>query len=168
VERKGLLPDTGGAGQYRGGLGQEFRVRVLDEVEGDPMLSIRADRTRNSAPGIFGAQPGRRARIVRNDSESLHPKRLVKIQVNDVISWQLAGGGGLGDPYARELSMVLRDVNEGYISPVAAEQQYGVQVRRTGHQYEIDQVSTGILRGNRPRSDLQKCDGSAERNNKNK
>jgi len=150
VERKGLIVDSGGAGQYRGGLAQEFRVRVLEEVAGDPTLSIRADRTRNPAPGIFDARSGKRARIIHNGAESLHPKRPTTIQARDVISWQLAGGGGLGDPYTREPSRVLLDVNEGFISPTAAEQEYGVRVRRAGHRYEINRVSTEALRGQSP------------------
>jgi len=129
VERKGLICDSGGTGQFRGGLGQEFRVRVLDGLDGDPTLAIRADRTRNPALGLLGGAPGRRGRVLRNGSESLHPKRPVAVRAGEVISWQLAGGGGYGDPRARARERVLADVQDGFISAEAAEREYGVVVR---------------------------------------
>jgi N-methylhydantoinase B len=126
VERKGLICDSGGPGQCRGGLGQEFRVRVLDELDGNPTVAVRADRTRNPALGMLEGWPGRRGRVLLNGSENLHPKRAATVSPGDVISLMLPGGGGYGDPLARSRERVLADVRDGFVSAEAAERDYGV------------------------------------------
>lgn len=146
VERKGLVRDSGGPGKFRGGLSQEFRIQVLPEVGGPIILSIRADRTRNPAPGLFGGNPGRPGRIRRNGEEPLPPKQPVTIHPADVVSWQLAGGGGYGDPFARDAEAVLADVIDGLVSTEAAEREYGVVIRGQPPRVELDRAATDALR----------------------
>jgi N-methylhydantoinase B len=146
VERKGLIADTGGPGQRRGGLGQEFRVRVLPEVAGEVTLSIRADRTRHAAPGLREGKPGRVGRVVRNETEALHPKRPVMVRPGDVISWQLAGGGGYGDPYIRDTVQVVADVRAGWVTVEAAQREYGVVVTGMPPDVQVDEDATRALR----------------------
>ncbi|MBM3525427.1 MAG: hydantoinase B/oxoprolinase family protein, partial [Alphaproteobacteria bacterium] len=126
VERKNLIHDSGGPGRFRGGLGQEFRVRVLPNEAWDITVSHRADRTRNPAPGLFGGAPGRRGELMKNDSERIHPKRPTAVAAGDVISWQLPGGGGYGDPLTRDPARVRDDVIAGWVSRDAAASAYGV------------------------------------------
>jgi N-methylhydantoinase B len=146
VERKGLICDSGGIGRFRGGLGQEFRVMLLPEVEGPITLSIRADRTRNRAPGLSGGLPGGLARIIRNGCESLPAKQKVLMHPGDVISWQLPGGGGYGNPLDREPERVLADVINGLVSINSAQNDYGVILRKNSLCPEIDILSTNNLR----------------------
>jgi N-methylhydantoinase B len=146
VERKGLICDSGGIGRFRGGLGQEFRVMLLPDLEGPITLSIRADRTRNRAPGLSGGLPGGLARIIRNGCESLPAKQKVLMHPGDVISWQLPGGGGYGNPLDREPERVLADVINGLVSINSAQNDYGVILRKNSLCPEIDILSTNNLR----------------------
>ena len=147
VERKGLIPDSGGPGRNRGGLAQEFRVRVLPEAKGPVTVSIRADRTRNAAPGVFGGLPGQSGRVQTDDGTVLPPKRPIVIAAGDVLSWQLAGGGGYGSPHERDQHKVLADVTDGRVSPEAARTIYRIALNRTSTgEWEIDQATTNTLR----------------------
>ncbi len=142
VERKGLICDSGGVGRFRGGLGQEFRVTLLPEVEGPITLSIRADRTRNRAPGLSGGLPGGLAKIIRNGKEFLPAKQKVLMHPGDVISWQLPGGGGYGNPLEREPERVLADVVNDLVSINSAENDYGVILRENSSGLEVDFSAT--------------------------
>jgi len=146
VERKGLIPDSGGPGRFRGGLSQEFRVRVLCN---DATLPIRADRTRNPAPGLFGGGSGRNGKVLRNESETLHPKSPSIAHSGDVVSWQLAGGGGYGDPLLRNQEHVLADVLDGFVSAEAAERDYSVVVKGAWPCLALDREASDVLRSRR-------------------
>lgn len=144
VERKALWTDSGGPGRWRGGLGQEFRLRIEAD---NTVMPIRADRTRNPAPGLRGGRPGARGQVLRNDTEHLHPKSIASADSGDLYTWRLPGGGGYGDPLARDPQRVLADVVDGLVSPEAAEREYGVKVCASDHGWEIDQQETQRLRG---------------------
>ncbi len=146
VERKGFVCDSGGPGKFRGGLGQEFRIRLLSDVSEPITLSIRADRTRNPAPGLFGGLPGGSGSIWRNGVEPLPPKKPVAVQMEDVVSWQLAGGGGYGNPFTRDPEAVLADVIGGLVSLEAAEREYGVVIGGQPPGLELDRDATLCLR----------------------
>ncbi|MBM3525648.1 MAG: hydantoinase B/oxoprolinase family protein [Alphaproteobacteria bacterium] len=149
VERKSLLPDSGGPGRFRGGLGQEFRVRILPEAAPDTVVGYRADRTRNPALGIFGGGPGRLGEVIRNDREPLHPKKPTTLAPGDVVSWRLPGGGGYGDPLTRDFARVLDDVVAGWVSREAAASDYGVVIRGERPHLRVDEAASRELRGAR-------------------
>jgi N-methylhydantoinase B len=131
IERRELIADSGGAGQWRGGLGEEL---VLRAVEGkvDPakpiVLSGSAGRMRFAPEGLFGAGPGALGRIEVNGTPiapSSSPE--VTLRVGDVVRLLLPGGGGHGDPRRRERALIERDLANGYVTPEAARLDYGYE-----------------------------------------
>ena len=154
MKRRELRPDSGGAGTWRGGLGQltEFARRG----DGKWSVSSIADRTKYPAPGLLGGEEGAAGEIALGDGTRLHAKSLVDLGCEDIVHVNLPGGGGYGDPHQRDTQRVLWDVIEGYITPEKAEKNYAVAVRYTGKAEElvkladhwvIDQARTAELRG---------------------
>jgi len=156
MKRRELRPNSGGAGTWRGGLGQltEFTRRG----EGRWSVSSIADRTKYPAPGLLGGQAGAAGEVALGDGTRLHAKSLVDLGAGDTVHVNLPGGGGYGDPFQRDSQRVLWDVIEGYITPEEAAKNYGVAVRYTGKPEElvklpncwmIDERKTAELRRNR-------------------
>jgi N-methylhydantoinase B len=156
VKRRELRADSGGAGKWRGGLGQ--LTEFVRRGEGRWSVSSIADRTKYAAPGLLGGQAGALGEVALSDGTQLHAKSLVDLGDGDAVHVNLPGGGGYGDPLQRDVQRVLWDVIEGYITPEEAEKKYGVAVRYTGkpeelvklpRQWLIDESRTAELRGSR-------------------
>ena len=156
MKRRQLRPDSGGAGTWRGGLGQltEFARRGA----GRWSVSSIADRTVYAAPGLLGGQSGATGEVTLADGTRLNAKALKDLKEGEIVHVNLPGGGGYGDPMKREEAKVLWDVVENYISPAEAEQRYGVVVRYTGkaedlvklpEKWVIDHARTAELRSSR-------------------
>jgi N-methylhydantoinase B len=130
LKRRQLRPDSGGAGTWRGGLGQltEFSRRG----DGKWSVSSIADRTEYAAPGLLGGQAGATGAVSLENGARLHAKALMDLKASDVVHVDLPGGGGYGDPLKRDIEKVRWDVIEGYITPEDAENKYGVVVRYAG------------------------------------
>jgi len=124
VWRKELRQDSGGAGEYRGGLGQvcEVEVRTEDEVQ----LSLISDRMKHPATGLCGGKPGGAAEISFGDGSRPHPKSRTIVKPGTRLILGYAGGGGFGDPLARCRDAVRADVRDGYVSRAAAKADYGL------------------------------------------
>ena len=126
VERFELIPDSGGAGKHRGGLGIRRDVRILGESIKFTNLS---ERHRFPPFGLFGGRPGQLGRTVINpgseESYEIGGKASVDLRYGDVVSFQLAGAGGYGDPRERDPEAVRRDVRLGFVSPEVARAVYG-------------------------------------------
>ena len=157
MRRRELRADSGGAGTWRGGLGQltEFTNRAT----GGWSVSGIVDRTRHPALGLLGGRPGAPGEIVLNGGSRPNPKARVGLKTGDVVHVNTPGGGGYGDPFRRDPEHVRRDVIAGYVTPEAAAREYGVVVRYTGgpddlvrlpDQWVIDQAATGELRKRQP------------------
>jgi N-methylhydantoinase B len=132
VARFELVPDSGGPGRFRGGLGMVREYRML----GRARRTARGGRELTPPRGRDGGQAGRPSRVVLNpgtDGERLLEGRDASVDLDrgDVLRVELAGGGGYGDPRTRPPEAVLRDVREGYVTPEAALRDYGVVVTRT-------------------------------------
>lgn len=125
-----LRADSGGAGRFRGGLGQRTEMRYL----GDKPWSVSAmiDRVRHPGSGLAGGRPGACGEFIVNDNERPQPKALVTLAPESRVQLNLPGGGGYGDPFTRDPERVLWDVVEGYVSLAAAEREYGVVIRFLG------------------------------------
>ncbi|MCX7857706.1 MAG: hydantoinase B/oxoprolinase family protein [Deltaproteobacteria bacterium] len=130
VEKRELIPDSGGPGRTRGGLGKREVFRVPDD-EYAPLppvnLGIQAGRYVYPPEGLFGGKPGRRGVFLVNGKEG-NPYGLTQLMPGDVVTIDAPGGGGYGDPYERDPDLVLNDVIEGYVSIEGALRDYGVYI----------------------------------------
>lgn len=143
IERFELIPDSGGAGRYRGGCGVRRDMRILGE---NIKFSNLSERQRFAPFGLFGAEPGGRGRTVVNpgpEERVVGGKASLDLQYGDVVSFQLAGGGGYGDPFERDPEAVLADVRLGLVSPEAARARYCVAI---DEDLQIDTAKTSELR----------------------
>jgi len=123
VWKKEFRPDSGGAGKFRGGLGQDVEVEV---VSSDPIrLSLLSDRQKYPPRGLLGGRQGGNVEIYLTDGTRPHPKSRSMLQPGDRLTMRYSGGGGYGDPRERDRNAVRRDVEQGYISIAAAEREYG-------------------------------------------
>ncbi|HYY88918.1 MAG TPA: hydantoinase B/oxoprolinase family protein [Chloroflexota bacterium] len=128
VEEYALRPDSGGAGQFRGGLGVRRAVRMLTPA----VFNIQMERTKCAPWGLNGGKGGLANRITirRADGSVVEPPngKLVSfpLQEGDVYIVESGGGGGFGDPKLRDPERVRGDVRAGYVTPEAAERVYGV------------------------------------------
>jgi N-methylhydantoinase B len=114
IEKKELRPDSGGAGTYRGGLGQviAFRVRTREPF----VCSILCDRTRIPAQGFFGGRPGATGEVWIDGRRPDNPKSEQVPGPGARVEIRLPGGGGYGDPARRDADLVRRDFDEGYVT----------------------------------------------------
>ena len=149
VERFEMIPDSGGAGEWRGGLGFARDYRILaDEVR----FSMRTDK---HAIAPFGSDDGRAggkgACVVNPESKDAKhlPSRFGdhRLQYNDTIRVERPGGGGLGDPRRRPVDKVVEDVRQGYVSVARAMADYGVAVQIASGDARLDEAKTRLLRG---------------------
>ncbi len=131
VERRELIPDSGGPGKMRGGLGKREVFRVPDDRYAPlpPVnLGIQAGRYIYPPKGLFGGKPGARAQFLINGSPG-NPYGLTQLQPGDVVTIDAPGGGGYGDPLERDIDLILSDLAEGYVSPRGARKDYGFDVK---------------------------------------
>jgi N-methylhydantoinase B len=129
-EYRKLRPDSGGAGTFRGGLGQEVAYRCRTGKAWSVAASI--DRTKFPGKGIGTGMSGATGFIRRNGCENLPAKRRVDLFPNDCVEFGLPGGAGYGSPSLRDPMTVRDDVAAGYISLEAARAQYKVAIAYTG------------------------------------
>jgi N-methylhydantoinase B len=127
VEALSLAMDSGGAGQFRGGLGYEKHVRMLKDAH---FMSI-ADRSILSCWGVNGGRAGRPFQVTvdpggagEREVDALADAEPVR--AGEVIRIRTTGGGGWGDPLVRDPALVVRDVVWRKVSPDAALADYGV------------------------------------------
>lgn len=128
IHRFEMIPDSGGAGKYRGGCGVRKDIELLNS---GATLSLLGDRHRIQPYGVYGGQPGRLAETILNPggaAEALGSKETREISRGDLVSYRLSGGGGYGDPRERDPDAVRDDVADGYVSRAAAAETYGVDV----------------------------------------
>ncbi len=148
-----LRADSGGAGRWRGGLGQVTTMGAL----GVPSWGVNGnvDRVRAAASGVDGGEPGAPGRFGLRGGADLPAKSRVPLAAESVVDVTLPGGGGYGPPSARPVAAVFADVVEGYVSVAAAREVYGVEVRYLGdpdalvrlpEDYAVDEEQTARLR----------------------
>lgn len=125
VECRRLLPDSGGAGEFRGGLGQEI---VLRNTSGhDFLLSFFGRQTDFPPAGMMGGKPGS-ALAYLVDGQPAPPTKRATLKPGSVLTILKPGGGGYGDPHKRPVEKVAADVRDGFVSLNAALKEYGVLV----------------------------------------
>lgn len=117
ITRYELLPDTGGAGRRRGGLGlaREWRVDCPEAV-----FTANLERFKFRPYGLAGGEPGTSGRLylARNGEREALPSKVgnLRLKRGDIIRLETSGGGGFGDPAARPAEEVAQDRERGYVS----------------------------------------------------
>lgn len=148
LRRFELIPDSGGPGKFRGGLGFVREYEILDH---EARFSLRSTKHSVAPKGIEGGHPGRtgkctlnpnteKARVVpsRYSDHTLYPDEVVRLET--------PGGGGLGDPLERDPHKVLMDVRSGYVSNEMAEKSYGVIIEKVNGELSVDEARTAESR----------------------
>ena len=139
-----LYDGSGGAGEYRGGLGFKKGFRLM---RGSGSATFRGERFYVSAWGLFGGLPGCRGSgfVIRNgEKEEIPSKRDYDLNEGDEIHFFSSGGGGFGDSLKRKPESVLRDVLDGRVSLSQAADEYGVVINEDT--MSINQEKTNKLR----------------------
>jgi len=147
VWRKEFRAGSGGAGEYRGGLGQD--VEIGGHGERGMIFSAMFDRVNNPASGHHGGGAGAPGVVKLKSGTKLRSKGMQDIPDRDRLILALPGGGGFGDPLKRDPQAVLDDVMDGLISRDDAAAIYGVII---GPEGRVDEVATA-----RERSRLSKA-----------
>ena len=142
IRRRELRPGSGGAGKYRGGLGQIIEV---ESSENQPfLLFLSLERMKHPAQGRDGGGEGAAGRVAFKSGKSLPGKGEAEIPGNERLCFETPGGGGMGHPFVRDPQQVALDVRRGLVSPENARRQYGVVLTQAGI---IDSEGTSVLRG---------------------
>jgi N-methylhydantoinase B len=141
IWRKEYRPDSGGAGQFRGGLGQVMEVTSLDSAPFT--LSAYYDRIDHPARGRESGKDGGAGDVSLASGRKLRGKGQQTVPRGDGVIIAMPGGGGLGHPWKRDVAAVANDVRLGLVSPVAARRDYGAVVASDG---TIDAAATAALR----------------------
>ena len=148
VKKYGLVPDTDGAGRFRGGLGLTRELVVINHT---PIMSLGSDRQKLRPWGLMGGESGGTvgSKIITQDGEEipLPSKTTREVEAGTTIILKTAGGGGYGPPYERAPESVLKDFVEGFIGIERADTNYGVVIDRK-HMI-VDQAATQKLRQKR-------------------
>jgi N-methylhydantoinase B len=124
ITRFQLVPDSGGAGQWRGGLSLQREYEILE----DATVIRRFDKARFPPRGLASGKEGVGGRFVTGlgtAHERETPPGRYEMRAGDRFLLQSAGGGGYGDPGKRDSAALARDVAEGYVSEGAAKKDYG-------------------------------------------
>lgn len=126
---KELITDSGGAGRYRGGCGQQVTITIRGE---NPVSAgFVLERTKFPSRGRLGGHSGRCARIIINKSIRPHGKERIILRPGDQVIMEYPGGGGFFPPEERDLNMVLDDVRNGIVSLAKAREEYRVSIDKS-------------------------------------
>lgn len=142
IERYSTEPDSGGPGLHRGGNGIHMTYRFLEPG----MIAIHDDRWFTHPWGVNGGEPGARARKILEKADGTqiivgNKIEDVEVEAGDQLHFITWGGGGWGDPLARDPAIVAREVREGLVTEDGA-RRYGVVVAGG----EVDAAATDALR----------------------
>ena len=142
-----LRPDSAGPGQHRGGLGAIYEVEALADSGAE--VFILGERGKYPPFGVNGGGPAALNRFIyETDAGEKTPPLIskatdIRLKRGQKARLETPGGGGFGDPAARDPQRVARDVRLGYVSPVAAARDYKVSIRNDG---TVDDAATAVLR----------------------
>jgi N-methylhydantoinase B len=144
IRRFELIPDSGGAGKFRGGLGFVREYEMLDQ---EARFSLRSTKHTIAPKGLEGGLGGRTGRCALNPNttkEKIIPSRYSDhlLQPGDVVRLETPGGGGLGNALERDPESVLRDVRNGYVSLEKAREVYRVAIDTVNGNFIIDEKRT--------------------------
>jgi N-methylhydantoinase B len=121
-ERKELLPDSGGAGLFRGGLGQRVVLRNLADGALD-FVPRSCGQIANPPRGLRGGKPGSGGGMTI-EGEQIEVRRTHRVEPGQVVTVAIPGGGGFGDPRERSAELLRADLAAGAVSAATAADVY--------------------------------------------
>jgi N-methylhydantoinase B len=149
-EEKSLITDSGGAGRFRGGLGQQLILSVR-EGAGAPRqmrVSVRGGRLVYPGQGLAGGAPTPLGEVRIGGERVLYPT-VIRLADGERLVYRVPGGAGFYDPATRDPEAVARDVANGYVSVEAARSVYRVALSEQG----VDIRATAALRNPGPQAE---------------
>lgn len=114
IWRKELRPDSGGDGEFRGGLGQVLEIAPIEGHEFD--FSAMFDRVNHPAKGRNGGKDGVPGTVTLDDGTKMRPKGWQHVPAGRRLILELPGGGGYGDPLRRKAEARATDESKGYLT----------------------------------------------------
>ncbi|WOP21182.1 hydantoinase B/oxoprolinase family protein [Bacillus pumilus] len=148
VHRYELLPNTGGAGENRGGhaIGLEFEM-----IKPESMVTARGmERMKFQPWGLMGGRAGAVGEVklitAKGEKQDQPKIDVLRLEKGDIVQLISPSGGGWGNPFARNKEKVLQEVEAGLLSEERALQQYGVKVYLDQNEWKIDEKQTNKLR----------------------
>jgi N-methylhydantoinase B len=144
VEHYEFVPDSGGPGEWRGGMSVSRQLRFLGARAA---LQLRSDRRNHLPYGLMGGRDGTPSNNVLDDggTQSQLPTKFTRpLATGQAMRHTTAGAGGYGDPLRRDPAMVLADVRNGKVTPEGAARDYGVVVLPSP--WHVDARATASLR----------------------
>ncbi|MGI9355535.1 MAG: hydantoinase B/oxoprolinase family protein [Rhizobiaceae bacterium] len=126
IWRRELRQDSGGAGKFRGGLGQRIE---MTSATGEPfVVFLSVERLKYPALGRAGGKAGAPGRIrFRDRNEDIPGKGELRVEEGDCLIFETPGGGGFGLPGERDRETLVKDVKQGLVSAEAAKRDYGLE-----------------------------------------
>jgi N-methylhydantoinase B len=146
VEDYAFVPDSCGAGRWRGGLGIRRSYRIL---AAEALLQLRSDRVAFRPYGLAGGEPGGASRNsieVAGEERPIPAKVTMSVRHGALITHEQAGAGGFGDPLERPAQLVLDDLKDGKISAGYAKNRHSIVLTSDG---AIDEQASAELRQRR-------------------
>ncbi|MFQ5657964.1 MAG: hydantoinase B/oxoprolinase family protein [Candidatus Methylomirabilales bacterium] len=156
-----LIPDSGGGGKFRGGLGFVREYEILDH---EARFSLRSTKHVVAPRGLQGGLRGKTGQGTLNPGtkkERVLPSRCsdLGLQPGDVFCLETPGGGGLGNSMERDPGMVLSDVTNGYVSVEMARETYGVVIDEKDGELALNEALTRKTRAESALSAREGGDG---------
>ncbi len=149
IERYEFIPDSGGAGKYRGGISLRRDIRFLTDVT----WARYSDRQKFEPQGLFGGLPGSKGSLILNpetpQERKCKSKGVDQLKAGDLLSIRLPGSGGFGPPTERDPEFVRWDVLNGKVSADSARRDYGVVFNQD---LSVDRKKTEALRASMKQS----------------
>ena len=142
ITRYELIPDSEGAGRYRGGLGLRRDWKFPGH---EATLTIFSDNRKFAPWGLFGGGSGASSKYILNpdgEAKELPSKITLHLQPDSVISYRTPGGGGYGPSLERDPERVLQDVTQGKVTPERARDTYGVVLDASGKAVDLQATRT--------------------------
>jgi N-methylhydantoinase B len=150
IEAHRLRPDSGGAGEWRGGLG----VEIVIASDQDFFMNTHLQRTKLPPWGLRGGKDAKPMDAVFVDRDGAERKAVMidkqLVRPGEKVIVRAGGGGGIGDPLDRPADRVARDVAEGAVSLKSAREDYGVAINAAT--LALDEAATAALRAQRRRA----------------
>ncbi len=146
-EEYALREGSCGTGRQRGGFGVRYRLRLR---EGSARASMVMDHGRVGPNGAAGGATGAVTTIqIEQRGEVYRPAHLskdqgIELEAGDAITVETPGGGGFGDPFARDPALIEQDIRRGYYTPADAAERFGVVLAED----RVDVVGSALLRRN--------------------